>query len=386
MANIQLLCERYNGANRKYISQNYPNLGKTLTVEEDYYGLYDNTYVNATMAAGTTPDNYFSTATLVAKDKVSIRDGFCATFNLNDGMSFGRNESSGMNGLVSFAWTSCDMGFWSDYHNGYTRAFPDNLAFCTYRLDTQNFADDTYKGGGLAPSLWNNKTETYSMISYGDCGFTLTLYPDKDANENSVVGRKVKHFKLCVKKKDYSVKNKSAEAHIVETNNNVIVYEDDLPEEVDLTDISSIALSSRDELGYVNIFLNGVNIVSFFVEENCSLANMNYGSCIFSALLFAKFQHLLCQVFIRFCDLSVLVITVNAFAGSTHFRRFDCDGNMCLENIYDISVRFANRFFCCLCKIGFFGYECQNYSVDLQIRIQLVFYLTYCFCKLSHTF
>ena len=35
MANIQLLCERYNGANRKYISQNYPNLGKTLTVEED---------------------------------------------------------------------------------------------------------------------------------------------------------------------------------------------------------------------------------------------------------------------------------------------------------------------------------------------------------------
>lgn len=275
MANYQLIADRYNSLNRKFLPQWVT--GKALTIDEQYGRYYEDTHVSATMEQGTGENDWFASVSLVSEEKVSIQNGFNAVFKLNEDMSFGKNQG-GVNGIVSFAWTSCYMGVQDVTDNFYHRALADHLAFCTYEPSSQNFDDETYYGGGLGPALWGNKSvdNVANTTTYYDYGFTLTLYPDKDAYTREDIGaRSVKHFKLCVKKLNNSVKNNSATAHIVETKNNVIVYEDDLPDEVDLSQISSIALSARDNMGYINIFLNGVNIVSFYVEDNCDLKNLD---------------------------------------------------------------------------------------------------------------
>ena len=301
MPNLMLIGDRYNGDNRKHIDD---PLICTLNVDKNANNNFVNSRVTGKMSPGTDAEtDAYSTISFFSPEKVSIRKGFNTVFKLRIDdplepvwMDFGQqpktieedpNPRYGKNGMVSFAWTSEDL---SEHQTvgGYWRAIPAKIDYTSYSPDIQH-ASNWENGGGLGPEMWRNQSishdasENIDVKSYSGYGFTLTLYPDKDAPDGTENRCRVKHFRLCVKKKNICEENLTDYPHIVETDNNVIVYEDDLPEIVDLSEYSSISLSARDEMGYINIFLNGVNIVSFYVDSDSPFVDEDTDKMYFAA-------------------------------------------------------------------------------------------------------
>ena len=90
---------------------------------------------------------------------------------------------------------------------------------------------------------------------------------------------------------------------------------------------------------------------------------------MFISLLFATLNHLPRKFCIRLCNSSILVILINALSCCTAFCRCDSHWNNRFKNSDMFPIIFSKAILCCPCKFCSHICKCQQYSVNLQIRI-----------------
>lgn len=208
--------------------------------------------------------SWFPAITATPDNNIDTSNGCNIVFNLNDTMSFGEGDCRG---YVSFAFcnNTSTMG------ESRTFAIPDNLFFAAidekYANSFENANKLQYTSGPMGNAIWRH-SPTY--------GFSLTLYP---ANDSDYGTRKVSYYKLSVKNWSGTY-TAPEETELLETGKGIIVYEDDLPEKIDLSKKSSISLNKWHN--QIKILLNGMEIITFTPDISSNINDLINNSCRFT--------------------------------------------------------------------------------------------------------
>ena len=210
-------------------------------------------------------DNWFPVITATPGNKIPTSTGCNIVFNLNDTMSFGKGDCRG---YVSFAFCNNTSTM------GKSRIFaiPDNLFFATidekYANSFENANKLQYTSGPMGNAIWRHP------LTYG---FSLTLYPK---NDNAYGTREVSYYKLSVKNWSGTYTAPGDETELIKTGKGVIVYEDELPEKIDLGKKSSISLNKWHN--QIKILLNGMEIITFTPDISSNINDLIDNSCRFT--------------------------------------------------------------------------------------------------------
>lgn len=220
--------------------------------------------------------------TVTPENKLSMTNGCNIVFNLESGMKFDSDEYPGYVSFAFYDGETC-MGKDREY------AIADDLLYSThdemyYRKSEAEFKPQNITGP-LGTALWKH---------FDSYGFALTLYPSPNVDPEHT--KLVSYFKLSVKNhtgtytSPYSDTMNYTEtvenAELVKTSKGIIVYEDSLPEDVDLSKKSSISITRWRE--QIKIILNGMEVISFTPDKDSELANMFNSSCYFSMSCMGK--------------------------------------------------------------------------------------------------